>query len=119
MSPVDDWRADAIAHTLDVLAVRGVVVELPEIHVKPVRCGRYHHKTHSITLPCWLFAGDRMASFVDYYICHELAHAALRRPGHDLEFQLMLAHLCPINWHWESTYKPRRYSEAVALVGMR
>lgn len=111
-----DDEAFATAHALDVLALHDIAVQLPPIIVRDVRCGRYHTKRHAITLPAWLFKGDRMPSFIDYYICHELAHAALRRPGHDLEFQLMLARLCPVNWHWESTYKPRLYSQAARLV---
>lgn len=98
-----------------ILARRGLPpARLPVINMRPVARGRWHEKTGTITLPLWLV--DCEPDFVDYYVGHELAHHFLGRPGHDFEFQAMLAWLCPDTWHWESAYKPRLYDRAWKLL---
>lgn len=89
---------------------------LPVICVRDVGRGSWSQRTGVITLPRWLWDTERDDSFRDWYVGHELAHFCLGRPGHDLQFQCMLAWLCPHTWHWECTYKPRAYDRAVRLL---
>lgn len=96
------------------------IATLPEICVRPVRCGRFLHKRNRIVLPEWL--GEHVDDpatprYVEWYVAHELAHGiAGETAKHGPVFQLILAALAPEAWHWESTYKPREYARAFAAV---
>lgn len=88
----------------------------PTFTVKDVRRGRYHRKTNTITLPRWLEDRWTLPRYVEWYVAHELAHAVSNEHNHGRAFQLALARLAPKAWHWECTYKPRAYSQALAIV---
>lgn len=89
--------------------------EIPKIAVKPVRCGRFSHTTDRITLPCWLFTRNE-PFFFEWYVAHELAHGlAGKSANHGPIFQMVLAGLAPLAWHWESTYKPKEYERALRV----
>lgn len=85
--------------------------------MRPVKCGRYHPKTHTITLPLWLWGEHHaLPHYLEWYVAHELAHAFGGGQAHGLEFQAVLFALAPAAWHWETTYKPRQYAELHALL---
>lgn len=93
------------------------VATLPEIRIRDVKAGRYLHDTDCITLPLWL--GDRLNDsraprYFEWYVAHELAHGLAGKAAlHGLVFQMVLRDLAPEAWHWESTYKPRNYAQAL------
>jgi hypothetical protein len=120
-------RAEAIALACDIMQRAGIDKPLPRIVVRAVKCGRWYpvdkpmdgeqYPTGRIVLPVWLFDDyhREMPGFMDWYVGHELAHHVKGAPGHGVDFQLILAKLCPLTWHWESTYKPRAYAQALAI----
>ena len=109
-------HAEAVAMVAHIMRRADVArAERPIIHVRDVKCGRWINRANGIVLPLWLFSRTEPGYF-EWYVGHELAHWLIDRPGHDVQFQLMLAWLCPDAWHWESTYKPRMYSQALTLL---
>lgn len=96
---------------------RGFV--LPRFRIRPVQRGRYYFKTHTITLPEWLW-NDPRPGYLVYYIAHELAHAFSRERNHGLRFQRTLYRLCPQEYyHYEREYKPRCYAEMMRELASR
>ncbi len=114
-----EYEAEARALATAIYADAEIAEPIPPIRVSDVRCGRYYWKPrHRITLPAWLWDENHrdVPRYLEWYVAHELAHGLSGCHGHQLAFQLVLHRLAPIAWHWESTYQPKRYAEACAVV---
>lgn len=110
-------EARALARAIYLRA--GLSTEPPPIRVSAVKCGRYYWKpSERITLPAWLWDETyrNAPRYLEWYVAHELAHGLSRCHGHQLVFQFVLAAIAPEAWHWESTYQPKRYAEALAVL---
>jgi len=59
--------------------------QIPDLQIKEVRRGgRYHRRTHSITLPKWVLV--KPVEYLWYYVIHETIHAIGYR-GHGKLFK--------------------------------
>ncbi len=114
-----EFEAEAVALATRIYARAGITSPIPPIRVSPVKCGRYYWKPrHRITLPAWLWDEwyRNAPRYLEWYVAHELAHGLSGCHGHQMCFQFVLAAIAPEAWHWESTYQPKRYAEAFAVL---
>lgn len=74
--------------------------------------GRCYYTQKAITIPLW--ATKRGTDYMDWYVCHEIAHAyAGYSAKHGSVFMEWLKRICPeVSIHFELTYKPRNATAA-------
>lgn len=83
-----------------------------QVEVKNNNRGWCHYHTKYISIPLW--STKRKDGFLEYYICHETAHAvAGHKHAHDGCFMVVLKTICPPRLiHFELAYKPRNAASA-------
>lgn len=84
------------------------------VYVADQRCGWCVYSARVIILPSWLCTSHKSASYRNWYISHEIAHAIDKcEHDHGPEFMKILKAVCPPeDIHWEITYKPRNAKAA-------
>lgn len=72
--------------------------------------GYAYHRSLRITVPLWAF--KRGIGYVEYYLCHEAAHA-FGNYNHGPAFMAKFKQICPVDLqHFELEYKPRNAKKA-------
>lgn len=74
--------------------------------------GRCYLRDRTITIPKWALYTEK-EGYLEYYVCHEMAHTFPRCLDHGSEFMFHFKRLCSEKyWHFELEYKPQNASAA-------